>query len=110
MNIKEKCELYFDLFSKMDIKGLSELFSDDIILQDWEIYANGKIEVLEANKNIFDNVETINIELVNQSSVNQSIVFNQILIEIDSKETIKVVDVIKFNEGGLITKIEAYKG
>ena len=110
MNVKEKCKLYFDLFSKKNINSLSDFFSDDIILKDWEIYANGKTEVVEANKNIFDNVETINIELVCQSSINESIVFNQILIEIDSKETIRVVDVIQFNVEGLITKIEAYKG
>lgn len=33
---------YFEIFSNKDIKGLENLFSDDVFLQDWDILAKGK--------------------------------------------------------------------
>ena len=41
---------YFEIFSNKDIKGLKNLFSDDVILQDWDILAKGKKQVIDANK------------------------------------------------------------
>ena len=56
---------YFEIFSNKDIKGLENLFSDDVFLQDWDILAKGKKQVLDANKNIFDSVESISVTLNN---------------------------------------------
>ena len=50
---------YFEKFSNKDIEGLEKLFSEDVILQDWDILAKGKKEVVDANKNIFDSVNSI---------------------------------------------------
>jgi len=116
MRLTEICKLYFEVFSNKDIEGLSKLFSDEVILRDWEILANGKQEVLAANKNIFDSVDTIQVTLVHQSiSTPYTVwadnkVFNEIVIDINGEETLLVVDVIEFDKDGLITKIEAYKG
>ena len=41
---------YFEIFSNKDIKGLENLFSDDVMLQDWNILAKGKKQVIDANK------------------------------------------------------------
>ena len=32
--LKEKCKVYFELFSKKDLDELSHFFSDDIVLRD----------------------------------------------------------------------------
>ena len=56
---------YFEIFSNKDIKGLKNLFSDDVILQDWDILAKGKKQVLDANKNIFDSIDSISVTLNN---------------------------------------------
>jgi len=108
--LTEICQSYFEVFSNKDIEGLSKLFSDDVILRDWEILANGKEEVLAANKDIFDSVNTIQVTLVNQSTSYNNRVFNEILIDINGDETLLVVDVIEFDDNGLINKVEAYKG
>lgn len=50
MELKDLAKRYFDLFSKKDINNLRILFSKDIVLKDWEIEANGIIEVEEVNK------------------------------------------------------------
>jgi len=108
--LKEKCKVYFELFSKKDLDGLSHFFSDEIVLRDWEIFATGKAEVLKANKNIFDNVKKIQVKLNDQSFSQNNKVYNEIVIEIDDVETLLVIDVIEFDKNGLIKKIEAYKG
>ena len=56
---------YFEIFSNKDIQGLENLFSDDVMLQDWDILAKGKKQVIDANKNIFDSVESISVTLNN---------------------------------------------
>ena len=43
---------YFTFFSKKDISSLDKLLADNVKLIDWEISANGKKEVLDANKKI----------------------------------------------------------
>ena len=106
----EKCKFYFELFSKKDLEELSHLFSDDIVLRDWETLAIGKKEVIAANKNIFESLDNIQVKLLNQSLSDNNRVYNQIIIEINNKETLLVIDVIVFDENGLIKKIEAYKG
>jgi hypothetical protein len=112
MEHKEKLEKYFQTFSNQDLDGLSEMFSDDVILVDWDINASGKEEVLEANKKIFQSVESINVVpyfyYVGEEAYAVEI---DVIVNVgkESEETIQVVDIISFNEEGLIQSIEAYK-
>ena len=110
MKLTEICKIYFELFSKKDLEKLSLLFCDDVVLRDWETHAIGKKEVLATNKNIFDNLDNIQVILVDQSLSQNNKVYNEIVIEINDEETLLVIDVIVFDENGLIKKIEAYKG
>lgn len=112
MDYKEKLEKYFKTFSNQDLNGLSEMFSEDVILVDWDINASGKEEVLEANKKIFQSVDTIDVVpyfyYVGDESYAVEI---DVIVNVgkETEETIQVVDIISFNEDGLIQSIEAYK-
>ena len=99
---------YFEIFSNKDIKGLDNLFSDDVILQDWEILAKGKKQVLDANKNIFDSVESISVTL-NHLYLDKLVAICLIEIIINNEETLKVIDIIKFNDENKIIEVSAYK-
>ena len=99
---------YFEIFSNKDIKGLENLFSDDVILQDWEILAKGKKQVLDANKNIFDSVESISVTL-NNLYLDKLVAICLIEIIINNEETLKVIDIIKFNDENKIIEVSAYK-
>ena len=57
--ILDKSLEYFAIFSEKDIDGLESMFSDNVCLRDWDILANGKAEVLAANQDIFNSVNTI---------------------------------------------------
>jgi hypothetical protein len=112
MDYKEKLEKYFKTFSKQDLNGLSEMFSDDIILVDWDINASGKEEVLEANKKIFQSVDTIDVIPYFYYVGDEAYAIEiDVIVNVgkETEETLQVVDVISFNEQGLIQSIEAYK-
>ena len=99
---------YFKFFSDKDILSLEKLFAEDIKLVDWETYAQGKDEVIKANKKIFDQVDTLQIE-VNNLYINGQTAICLIDILINKSEKLKVIDLIKFNNDNKITLISAYK-
>ena len=99
---------YFKIFSNKDLKGLNELFSDNVILQDWEIFAKGKKQVLQANQNIFDSVKSISVTL-NELYIDKLVATCLIEVMINDDEKLKVIDIIKFNDDYKIIQISAYK-
>ena len=99
---------YFKFFSDKDILSLEKLFAEDVKLVDWETYAQGKDEVIKANKKIFDQVDTLQIE-VNNLYINGQTAICLIDILINKSEKLKVIDLIKFNNDNKITLISAYK-
>ena len=107
-NLKNNVERYFKLFSSKNLIGLESQFSDDVILRDWDVFAEGKEEVIRANKNIFDSANSINITL-KEFYQEDKVAVCLIDIEINQSEVIKVIDVIKFNKEFKIKEISAYK-
>lgn len=108
MELKEIVKIYFKYFSNKDLQNLENLFSENITLKDWDINVIGKQEVLKANKNIFESVESI---LVTLSKIYQdkNVVLCEIDILINRKEKLRVIDIIKFDENNKIKEILAYK-
>jgi hypothetical protein len=106
--MEDLVKTYFEIFSNKDITGLDNIFSDDIILQDWEILAKGKKQTLDANKNIFDSVESISVTL-NDLYLDELVAICLIEIIINNEETLKVIDIIKFNDENKIIEVSAYK-
>lgn len=100
---------YFKYFSNKNINLLSEMFSDKVELSDWNISAIGKDKVIEANQNIFDSVNSIRVIPVNFYSKSDLTYAVQIYIIINDEEVLNVIDVIEFDNDGLILSINAYK-
>jgi hypothetical protein len=101
---------YLLAFSEKDIDALESMFSDNIILHDWDILATGKQEVLTFNKHIFDSVGNIiiNVDNFSEDRTDSNLLFAQLEVIIDN-EVINIVDVIKFDKNNKITKISAYR-
>ena len=100
---------YFDFFSKKDIESLKLMFDRNIKLRDWEIDAKGIEDVINANLNIFNSVESIKVKPLLMVEENDC-VFAELEILINDEEYIKVVDIIEFNENSKIISIRAFKG
>tara|TARA_B100001093_G_C26720132_1_gene967474 strand:+ start:855 stop:1178 length:324 start_codon:yes stop_codon:yes gene_type:complete len=106
--MKEIIVNYFNIFSSKDLNGLEEALSDEVILKDWDILAIGKKEVLAANKNIFNNVQTISVN-INEMYIHDLIATCIIEVLINNEEKLRVVDIIKVDTEGKISEISAYK-
>ena len=105
-NFLEISEMYFEYLNEKNLMKLEELYSKDIELYDWNDMWHGRQNVLDMNEGLFDS----GLEFVlNESKQIGNRTYNHIVIH-TNKETIKVLDVIYWNEDFKITKIEAFKG
>lgn len=100
--------LYFQTFCKKDTASLEVLFSDNIILKDWEVEIVGKQNVLDFNQRFFNSVSTIRID-VDKVAVGLDTVITEIKIIINNSISIAVVDVLEFDDENKIKQIRAYK-
>ena len=98
---------YFAAWNDHDLQRLQLLFDEKIVLKDWDIYAVGIDDVLNANSNIFKNVPDIKVEVLGMA-VYQTKVFAEIKVLISEEESIDVVDILEL-ENDLIRKIKAFK-
>jgi len=109
MTNKDKLLSYFKNFSNKDIDSLREMFAEDVRLIDWEIAESGIEDVVKANQKIFDSVDSIIVKPMSIYHDGEDSFAAEILIVINDKEFLEVVDVIEFDEDGLINSIKAYK-
>ena len=108
-NLESLARKYFETFNSQNIDELSRMFSEDIILRDWNVEEKGKLKVLQINKNIFSEVPSINVNVLKLYQ-NENSIAADLLIKLDKNDHIYVVDIIDFNSKNLITSIRAYKG
>lgn len=107
--LKEITLRYFELFSSKNLDDLSKLFADNVTLRDWEINESGIENVKSACLNIFNNTEKLDINPL-QIVISNNTAYCEIDIVINSKELIKVVDIVDFDNNNLIKSVKAFKG
>ena len=107
-NLKQLATQYFETFSNKDLDGLAEIFTDDVALRDWTQSATGKVAMLAANKDLFDAVNTITATPVALYEEGDTVVA-ELVIVVNSDESMVVVDVIKFQDNK-ISSVIAYRG
>jgi len=108
INLKDLAIQYFLTFSSKNLTNLMTLFTDNPTLRDWNGLAEGRTDVESANKNIFDNVDTITVTPLSLHEDGNTVAA-EIEVLINGTEKLLVVDVITF-EGDRIASIRAYKG
>lgn len=118
--IENKVRDYFEAFGNKDEQTLCKMFDSDIHLTDSHVDCKGIVEVLQANETIFNNCLRIT-PIIDDIIIDGNNVCAVIDIEImtegtdpindyaENHVTLKVVDLIQFNDEGLITRISAYK-
>ena len=109
-NVNKKiCLLYLKKYEEKDIKGIEEMFSEDIVLRDWKIRVEGKENALSETLKNFKSVESIKIDVLSIYE-NESTVAAELKIIINNKEELYVIDVITINSEGKISSIKAFIG
>ena len=99
---------YFKLWQTKNIEGLSKLFDDSILLQDWDNLIRGKEAIIKFNSNFFNSVNLIELNVVSFHCY-ENTTFSELNIIIDGVK-LTVLDKIVFDKNFLITQIRAYKG
>jgi hypothetical protein len=105
-NLTIKTNEYFEAFASKDLVALSEMYSDKISLVDWNGSWFKPDNVLEANKQLFQNDFELKVLDIAQFD-NKT--FNTIVIKIGN-EIVEIMDVIEFDDNFRIVSIKAYKG
>lgn len=100
--------MYFQSFCKKDAASLEVLFSDSILLTDWDVQIVGKQNVLNFNQRFFNSVDTIRID-VDRVAVGLDTVMAELTIIINNKIVASVADVLEFDQDNKIKEIRAYK-
>ncbi len=106
--LKTLASEYIYLFSQKNLKELKNLFDENIKLLDWENEIEGINELLDFNAKVFMNFEHIEIDILNIVA-DENLVFIEMIIKLDKKIELKVVDIIKFSKNNKIIMIKAYK-
>jgi ketosteroid isomerase-like protein len=100
---------YLQNYERKDLKGIEDIFSEDIILRDWKIRVEGKEKALFETKKNFESVESIRIEVLSLYE-NEKTVAAELKIIINKSEELYVVDVITINSECKINSIKAFIG
>ena len=100
---------YFHAFSSADIVSLRTCLSDDVSLRDWSLHASGIESVLKEYANIFNSLSNIVVNVVNLYEIKPTVVV-ELLITANEIGSIRVVDILSFDDNGKISSIRAYKG
>ena len=115
---------YFQAFADKNIEVLTEMFTDDIILIDWNNTFSGKDQVVNEVQGIFKNFKTIKLEVTDifssldiinadRGETTVSIPKDdsfacEIVIVFDDLEPLYIMDLIEFDNEGRIKKLTAY--
>ena len=112
MDIEDLAIQYLEKFGNKDLEGIAEFFSSSVKLRDWDLSAEGKDEVLDVNRKIFESFEEIGLEILRVISCrNKAVAEFSIKLKNDFEEIcLLVVDIIEFTDNGLISEIKAYRG
>lgn len=108
-NRQNICLAYLKKYEEQDLRGIAELFAENITLRDWKIRVEGKEKALEETQKNFDAVTSLQIEVLALYE-NETTVAAELKIIIDQQEELYVVDVITINGEGKIQSIKAFVG
>tara|TARA_Y100000034_G_C6817111_1_gene367732 strand:+ start:439 stop:798 length:360 start_codon:yes stop_codon:yes gene_type:complete len=103
-------EDYLDFFENKDIEGISDLFSEECLLTDWNVGTiEGKQGVLDLFSEIFNSIDNIEVNITHiHEDITGTLVCEMALLL--DEEKLLVVDVFDFNEEDQIKALRAYKG
>jgi hypothetical protein len=108
-SLKDLAQKYFNAFSARDSSGVRGALAANVTLRDWEISQQGIDNVLAATAAIFASCNTINVVVI-ALYAESGTVLAELEISFDGGEPLRVLDVLEFNDAGLISAIRAFKG
>jgi len=106
--IEKLTRRFLGLYAAKDINAISAMFSENIVLRDWNYEVEGKAaSVVEFTKN-FEEAGSLDISIksIYLSGLSAAA---EIVVTVNNI-SLSIVDVITFDEFGQITSVIAYRG
>ncbi len=100
---------FLKAYESKDIAAISEMFSSDVLLRDWNLEVTGKAEALREFEKNFAAAQSLKIA-INAIYVSESGAAAELEILVNQTELLKVVDVVTFDTSNIITSVVSYKG
>lgn len=105
--LSEVAYKYFEYFIKKDLSAIENIFDEQVILKDWNVYKVGKFDVLKYYNEMFNSIKFIDLKIINLVE-NDRHVAADLLIKIDN-EKLSVLDLIEIRNNKIL-QIKAFKG
>jgi len=103
-------EDYLEFFESKNLDGISDLFSENCSLTDWNVgTVQGKKNVLEIFFNIFDSFEKIKVDISHFHEDIAGVLTCEIILTLDDQK-LSVADIFEFDDDDQIHALRAYKG
>lgn len=109
MSHRQQFLTYLHHYANKNLDAIAAMFSDDIMLRDWNLAVTGKAAALSETAKNFAAAETIEIEPLHVYESTDGVA-GELRIVVDSAIELFVVDALTFAVDGRIQAIRAYLG
>ena len=96
-------------YEAKDLDVIAGLLAEDVLLRDWNLEVQGKAAFLAETQRNFEAADTIAIDIDHVHATEHSAAV-EVVITVDSRIRLLVVDVFEFDDVGFITAVRSYKG
>jgi len=107
---RERFIAYLRAYEAKNLPAIDAMLADDVELCDWNLSVRGQAAVLAETRKNFESAGRLEILIGTIHESDDGAVAAELRILIDGHIDLRVVDVIAFDDQGLIRRIRAYKG
>ncbi len=98
---------FLTLYTNKDIDAISQMFADNVVLKDWNYEVAGKSAAIQEFQKNFDEAEHLAID-IKKIFLSGDSAAAEIEVSVNGVK-LEIVDVITYNELGLVTAVNAYR-
>lgn len=102
-------EKFLSAYESKDLGTIANMVTSSVLLRDWNLETTGKDSLLDEFQKNFSNAEYLRVEILRTYTAANSIAA-EVEIQVGASERLRVVDILKLDESGLITSIVSFKG
>jgi ketosteroid isomerase-like protein len=106
---EELARRFLAAYAAKDLDAIADLLAADPLLRDWNLEVQGRDAFLEQTRRNFDDAASIAIDIEHLHATAHSAAA-EVLITVDDRIRLRVVDVFDFDRAGKVVAVRSYKG
>ncbi len=96
-------------YAAKDLRTIEGQLAADVLLRDWNLEVRGRDAFLAETRRNFDDARSIAIDIERLHTTRTSVAA-ELVITVDSRIHLRVVDVFDIDGNGLVSAVRSYKG